>query len=370
MFTREYPARFPTIAEANSLPWPEFVDRLTVLSTVPLPGDLTAVLSAKSLTWSDRDVNVYLGAFGRRVRYFLDLSAEEFECIFGWHLRLARMVSEQLGEPVYITHGFNPDDSMPGLHSVREKFHTHIHIPQRWPCAPIVPGELSRYELLELVEPFSRAFFDRAVFYRAGNPGDWRLEHRSGFLRLIGPATEIGWLYGLLDDLYRTCADAESALADIRTESCTGHRRYVPRPRPERLASIAALTDRHSPWLSAESRCLLEYLAHRLLEATPRAAPESADFHARGQTWLAKGPCGAFNFVVDGASPWVRFDFAPRVLTTSGAIKILADRPTLVSKGRGAATAAERARMCEFQRLVVTAARRAHQVTGDSALRP
>jgi hypothetical protein len=54
----------------------------------------------------------------------------------------------------------------------------------------------------------------------------------------------------------------------------------------------------------------------------------------------------------------VRFDFAPRVISTSGATKVISTDPTIIRKDRGPALPAEQRRMHDFHRVVVAAAAR------------
>lgn len=85
-------------------------------------------------------------------------------------------------------------------------------------------------------------------------------------------------------------------------------------------------------------------------------SPQSIRVVAAGQAWIAKGLSGALNFVVPAHSGSLRFDFAPRVISTSGATKVISTEPTIIRKDRGLASAAERRRMGSFHRAVVAGA--------------
>ena len=354
--TRRYKATYPTSEAANTATWPKLLKLLPVLATTRIPAtEISAAVVAKSITWSDQDVNIYVGAEGRTLRSFLDLGAADFESVFDWHIRVARSLADSKGVTVHVSHGFNPFDSMPGLHSIRDQLHTHIHIPCDATRRTVPLDQMTCYEQLELIEPFTKVFDDRARYYATAGHLIGPVEARTGHLRLRGgPGSLIG-IHGLLSDLYQVYESASRTLTAGDTEAATGHSRYIPRPQPERLARMAAFIDRNSAWISTESVDLLRYLAINVVDAAPRTDPGAADFRSPAQAWLAKGPCGAFNFVVEPGSDDFWFDFAPRVITTSPATKILGRGPTLITKNQGLATPNEEGVMDTFQHQVVCA---------------
>lgn len=362
--TRRYLPQYVTSAEAERLPWREFVDRLPVLfAERDELDDLEMVAVAKSLTWSDRDLNLYVGAPTRSVRSFLDFSRAEFTAVFGWHLRLASRVSAAVGCDVYVTHGFNPHDTSPDAHSIASRFHTHLHIPQISGRYEVAPGGLTHFERLALIEPYAEVFYDRAVaFLDSRGGGPWRAAPGFGFLTLTAPlsagAASAGLhvLYELLSDLHAGYRHVTAAITDGAEEKLTSCARLVPRPRPDRRARMAEFLTANTDWLSESSAGLLTYLARHIQPAVARDHPQSRQIAIAGQAWLAKGLSGALNFVVSAGAGSVRFDVAPRVVSTSGATKVIGTGPTLVVKDQGPASAAQQRRMVDFHAVVAAEA--------------
>jgi hypothetical protein len=107
--TRRYAPDYLPVATADRLPWRAFTDAVPSLFRGTIAGaGLEVVVVAKSLTWSDRDVNVYLGApGGAPLRSYLDLTENSFVAVFAWHIAVACELSTVLGCDVYVTHGFN-----------------------------------------------------------------------------------------------------------------------------------------------------------------------------------------------------------------------------------------------------------------------
>lgn len=360
--TRRYGPQYLTTADAERLDWAAFVARLPVLHSATVAG-LHLVVAGKSVTWSDRDLNIYAGTAGRLVRSYLDFSPGEFTAVFGWHLSVARRVATALGADVYVTHGFNPDDTSPDAHSVASKFHTHLHVPQDHGRRPVTPARLTHFERLALIEPYAAVFYDRAAVHSATITGRWRLTWGFGYLSLsagweyaTGPAG-LSALHRMLGALHTGYREVVDTLTDGIEETATGCARLEPRPPGERRARMAHLLATGAGWLSAESAGLLTYLATHLEPAAPREHTRSVRIETARQVWLAKGLSGALNLVVPVSGQSVRVDFAPRVISTSGAAKVLHPLgPTLVVKDTGPASLAERRRMADFHVTVVDAA--------------
>ena len=363
--TRRYAAQYLERVTAESLPWQAFAERLPTLFAGPSPGrDLEMLAVRKSVTWSNRDFNVYVGSGVRRVRSFLDLTNDEFTRIFAWHIALARVLACSLERAVHVTHGFNPEDIAPDAHSLPARFHTHVHVPQEHGRRSVSLGDLSTFDQLALIEPFSEVFFDMAAAsFAAGGLGSSRPERRIGFftMPMSGAKTalgrELGLLHAMLCELNRACEEVTSALTDGSEETATGCARKVPRPQDERIARMAGVVRANDVWLSERSARLLWYLASHLRAAEPRESPRSTRITRGGQMWLAKGFSGALNFVVSGRSGGVRCDFAPRIVSTSGAAKVIGPGTTLVFKDQGTASAQEQELMEEFLIMAAGAAR-------------
>lgn len=365
LHTRRYGPDYLPATEADRLPWAAFRDAVPSLFRGPLGiAGLEAIVVAKSLTWSDRDVNIYVGSPSSRMpKSYLDLSSSSFAATFGWHVELARCVSESLGRDVYVTHGFNPEDCSPDAHSVTAKFHTHLHIPntrQRW---RVGVDQLSNFERLALIEPYSVVFWDFAHWFLRGRAASqWRQAAGFGFLSLetaplLPPAHGMGVLHELLTAMHYKYQELVAVFTDGTCECDTGCERYLPRSRPDRERALSDFVASNEVWLSAESVALLGYLARNLVAAGVRESPRSTRITTVAQLWIAKGMSGALNFVVSTARNTLRFDVAPRVISTSGATKVISTDPTLIRKDCGDASIAEQRRMAAFQAAVVAAAR-------------
>jgi len=369
--TRRYAPGYLPAATVDRLCWPAFTDAVPALCHGSIDGTgLNAVIVPKSVTWSDRDINVYLGsAAGPPLRSYLDLSEHGFVTVFAWHIAFARELSAALGCDVYVTHGFNPQDSSPDAHSVTAKFHTHVHIPDLVRRRPAVASALSHFDRLALIEPYSVVAWDLVCRFLAelGAVTRWHAVAGFGFVSLFTSLdrllTDDLWvLAGLMHDIHRTYTDLVNVFTARQTERVTGHERYVPRCRAERRRRLAAFEAGRAGWLSDESAAVLRYLADNLAHAEPRNTPNSTRITTAGQAWIAKGLSGALNLVVSASSAVLRFDFAPRVISTSGATKVISSDPTIIRKDRGSASLADRRRMSGFHQAVIAAAARARPV--------
>jgi hypothetical protein len=369
--TRRYAPDYLPAATADRLPWSAFADAVPTLFRGSVDGaDLDVVIVPKSLTWSDRDVNVYAGSLGGpALRSYLDLSERAFVAVFAWHVAVAGELSAALGCDVYVTHGFNPQDSSPDAHSVTAKFHTHLHTPDVARRRPVVASALSHFDRLTLIEPYSVVVWDlvRRLLAERGAASRWRAVAGFGFVSAVVPldqlvADDLRVLAGLLPDLHREYIDLVDVFTGQEIEQATGHERYIPVPRVERQRRLATFAADRAGWLSDESVAVLRYLARNLAQAEARDAPRSTRITTAGQAWIARGLSGALNFVVSATGATLRFDFAPRVISTSGATKVISIDPTIIRKDRGEASPAERRRMTGFHHAVVAAATRVHPV--------
>jgi hypothetical protein len=373
--TRRYAANYLSAAQVDSLPWPALRDALPTLWRGKVPGTrLDAIAVPKSVTWSDRDLNLYLGApRGPTPKSYLDLDENTFVAAFAWQLATARRAAAELGRDVYVTHGFNPSDSCPDGHSVSAKFHTHVHVPDLSHRRRVGPGELTRFERLCLIEPYAVIAADRAAHLLADQPHPprWRLAPGAGCLwastHLDGQiGDDLRSLWHLLAGLNLTYQQLVDVFTDQTVEQATGHHRCVPRSTADRRERLDAFTDRHTTWLSAESHAVLRYLARALRPAAPRDTLTSLRLGDAGQAWIATGPAGALGFVVPAVGDVLRFALAPRVISTSGVTKILGPDPVIIRKDRGPATAAQQRRMTAFHHTVLAAMGTAHSVASAS----
>lgn len=367
--TPRYAPDYLPAAVADHLPWDRFRDTVPTLVQTRVPGTgLEALVVPKTVTWSDRDVNIFVGdPQAAPLRSMLDLGAAAFVAVFGWHVTVARRVSAALGHDVYVTHGFNPNDTAPDAHSVAAKFHTHVHVPDLAGRRSVRPADLSRFERLALIEPCASVATDliRHRFTDGGSPptavvNRWTITAGFGYVSITTPldghlVEDLSCLHTALAVLHTHYRDLVGIFTDGQVEGGTGHRRFVPVPPAERLRRLAVFEATSTVGWSAESLTVLHHLAGRLVPAAARDTPRSTRLGSASQAWLAKGLSGALNLVVPAAGSTLRIDFAPRVISTSGAAKVISAGPTLIRKAHGTATTRQRRRLRDFEHLVAAA---------------
>ncbi|GAB3862098.1 hypothetical protein ACFPIJ_47025 [Dactylosporangium cerinum] len=354
---------------ADRLPWERFRDTAPTLAQTPVPGTaLEALVVPKTVTWSDRDVNIFVGdPRAAPIRSMLDLDTAAFVAVFGWHVAVALRISAVLSRDVYVTHGFNPIDTAPDAHSVAAKFHTHIHIPDLTHRRPVRQGDLTHFERLALIEPCASITTDLVRHWcttcrSTDSPtvGRWIVTAGFGYVSITTPLDgsldeDLRCLHAVLTVLHNRYRELVGVFTDGQVEQATGHCRLVPLPPAERLRRLAAFEATSPAGWSAESLAVLHHLAHRLVPAAARDTPRSTRIASAAQAWLAKGLSGALNLVVPADGSTLRIDFAPRVISTSGATKVISDGPTLIRKAQGSATAGQRQRLRDFEQRVVAA---------------
>ncbi|MEV6928105.1 hypothetical protein AB0M46_26890 [Dactylosporangium sp. NPDC051485] len=370
--TPRYAPDYLSATIADQMPWDRFRDIApTIAQTLVAGTALEALLVPKTVTWSDRDINIFVGAPATPgavpLRSMLDLSAAAFVAVFGWHIVVARRVSAALGRDVYVTHGFNPTDTAPDAHSVAAKFHTHIHVPDLAHRRPVRPAELTHFERLALIEPCASIATDLVRHCLAtcsstdtSVVGRWTVTGGFGHVSITTPldgrlGEDLCCLHTALAVLHDHYRELVEVFTDGQLEQATGHLRFVPVAPAERLRRLTAFEAISTVGWSAESLAVLRHLAGRLVPATARDTPRSTCIASAAQAWLAKGMSGALNLVVPADGSALRIDFAPRVISTSGATKVVSVGPTLIRKAQGVATAGQRQRLRDFEQLVVAA---------------
>lgn len=360
--TKRYAPNYLDNQSANDLPWEEFRDNCGAVYGTSI-GDLEALVVPKSVTWSDRDVNIYVGSSQKEVKSFLDFTRSEFSEVFGWHVGIAVDLSGKTGESVYCTHGFNPEDTSPDAHSVRAKFHTHIHIPDTISRSIVDLDSLDRFQQLMLIEPFSGVYWDFADAYlKDSHLPEWKPSQGDGYFSLQAKLSasdriSLAKVHDLLSALTSKYEEVVDIFTDRRVEAATGYRRYIPRDPETREKLLDRFTHENGAWLSAASIDLLHYLGRNIRAATPRTHERPMEITNSGQLWTAKGFSGAINFVMSTKDDSLRFDFAPRVISTSGATKVLSDKPTIIVKSRGEASETDKERLHQFESALIDSIR-------------
>lgn len=361
--TKRYAPNYLTNDDANTLPWHEFRHNSHALAISSFSdSDLEGIILPKSVTWSDRDVNIYVGSNRREIRSFLDFSESDFVTVFEWQINILSDLSSEFQEPVYCTHGFNATDTSPDAHSIRSKFHTHIHIPNKDERTLLGNNDLNMFEKLMLVEPFADIFWDYAAKDRnMTTASDWKPQQASGYFSLETPLSnynsdslqQIHRLMTAIKDKYDEAVDIFTS-REVETE--TGFERYIPRSLAHREELLANFISTNQDWLSSKSIALLSYLVENIRDAQPRNNDHLTSIENGSQLWIAKDFSGALNFSVSAQQDTLRFSFAPRIVSTSGATKILSDQPTIIVKNTGEADLKERARMLDFESRLARAA--------------
>jgi len=138
-------------------------------------------------------------------------------------------------------------------------------------------------------------------------------------------------------------------------ENATGYHRFLLKEKDIIGRDIQKYLN-DNKWISNKSQELLRYLSENIVNSSSRPRENQTEIGSASQLWIARGLSGAVGFVLDSQNNIFRFYFAPRVISTSGATKILAPLPTLIVKDQGEATREEIEKMQQFENLIVIAA--------------
>lgn len=368
--TKLYYPPYMTIEEANLVSWRIFKEKSKSLF-IFRPSPESAVeycITAKSMTWSRKDINIFAGSEKRVIRTLDDMSEDEARSFLYLNFVLGQGLVNRDDREVHVTIGFNPSDSSPGIHSIKDKLHSNLYVADnaqyRKDRQKVEWQKLSWFERLAFIEPFSGIYHDylswrirNGLFHeqlsRPGvekNPG-----YTSIYFRDIATLlASISQIYHLYCDVSREYELAESVFTDRQEESETGYQRFIPLGPMEIFLRLGEYVQTKKDWISQDSIKLLHYLARRLQPATPRTSSVQ-NINSAQNLWIAKGFSGAINFTFNHDNSYVRFDFLPKVITTSGTTKVIStkDHPTLIRKSMGHATDEEQSEMQDFQRLTV-----------------
>ena len=95
--TRRYRTNYLMNNEANTSTWSDFCDKSPSLLRGQIPdADLDFSVISKSVTWSDRDVNIFVGTDLRPIQSVFDFSEVEFTHVFKFHQEITEWTSKQL----------------------------------------------------------------------------------------------------------------------------------------------------------------------------------------------------------------------------------------------------------------------------------
>lgn len=363
--SKYYPDRM-TREEGDVLSWDKFKEKIKPLRGLQDPETgLEFIVTSKSPSWTYRDINMFVGSEDRDVETIDDLSDEEGETFFKINTKVAQEVLDDENREVNVSIGYNPEDNLPGQHSIRTKLHSHIYVSRDKEMAdnrePMSWKDLDWFKRLSVIEPFAPVYRDfiKNLLEQKGLLKDFLasqdVDTNTGYISMqlnnqediykIFP--EIKFLYQAMQDEY---TKAEALFTDRQLDSSTN--RYVPREENERLSLVKEYIDNNKDWLSPESIKLLEHLAKNIKYAKGNSF---RNMSSAEEAWLTKGFAGMINLSFSHNSDNVRLDILPRVMTTSSASKILAGQgqPIVLERGTKDASEHERKIAEEYQEQVI-----------------
>lgn len=322
------------------LEWDKFRQTFQPFATVVLPtpadGLPTEILfTGKDVGWCTRDANMWIGSNRRQIQEISGLTTMEGEAYFGIGLKLCREISQNSGINHAFAIGFNPLDlGRPGHHNVNW-LHAHLHAyddpldtqtiqPKSW-------KGMHWFDRLTFAEPFAQLFFD----YLKHIGGNMPEAHFQAF-QTVDAELSNGRICFPCDtsDPEKVFLELKAAYIAMRTEyerieeiftdkqldPQTG--RYIPFPQEIRHKRLDDFLQNDTIY-SARSRQLLKYLAQHLLVATPRPKERENYIKSASHAHITKGFAGAINFAYDFQEDKFRFEFLPRVITSSSVAKTM-----------------------------------------------
>lgn len=333
-----------TNSDANSLSWSDFKHRIHPIGQLILPRtSLECLFSPKNICWSAEDVNTYVGADKRQIDEIDDLSDEEGIAWFDVNFATAEYLLNDARTEVQINIGFNPQEFSVGHHSVA-RLHSHIRgvghqldtlrrRKQSW-------QEFDWFDKLAFVEPFSVVYNDFIrSFIASGGLRDYLISDPAlalGYTSMMlrrGP--DLSKVFPDIKTMYHAMKDEYTYLEDVftnkQTDSNSG--RYLPRPKNERVERLALYIAQRGNWLSNNSVDILNYLAAYIRNAEARIKPR--EITSAATAYVTRGLAGAMTLSFHhDEEDQMRFDFLPRVITTTGVTKTISGKniATVIAK--------------------------------------
>lgn len=333
-----------TTDEANQFSWSAFKEKLNPVTTITNPAiDLEFAVTPKNIAWSTHDVNVYTGSERKYVEEITDLSQQEGSLFFKLNFLLAReLVSNDLPK-IHVSLGFNPRDFSSGHHSIR-RLHTHLYAAQGKLLEKYLEsaeyGTLDWFQRLTFIEPFAVLYHD-FILAQINKWGfqdlisDLKPEFNSGYTSMhLKPNISSADIFAFISTIYETMKIEYNEIASVFTDGTIDDKtgKFTPRSRSEREARLDLYLATKSEVFSERSTTLLKYLAKNLKEAKSRR--EKRGITSAETAWITTGFAGAMTFSFQKDKDEIRFDFLPRVITTSAVSKTIfgRKRPTLIFK--------------------------------------
>lgn len=338
--------------DANRVEWGAFKERMRPIESTALPHtELECVVIPKTVPWGSEDVTIFVGANDRRVNEIDDLGNSEGESFFGFNFGVARgLVTQAQKRAVQVSIGFNSHDLSPGHHTVL-RLHSHIRTINDRDAArrqPLSWQEMDMFSKLSFIEPFAPLHHDFIV--NAIQAGTLR-----EFLA-SAPQARTGYTSLMLRDVH----NVEAAFADIKTlysdmkaeyetiaaiftagEVDPVTQKLIPRPPNERTTMLEQYLAMRRGLYSEASVTVLRYLAEHIQPAKLRGY--ATEISSSAMAYLTRGFAGGITFAFTAGKDTVRFDFMPRVITTSAVTKTMMGQglPTRIDKTTEPATPEE-----------------------------
>lgn len=339
--------------DANSLGWDEFRDRIRPIGTATLSGsNLECLVVPKTVPWGSEDVTVFVGEDNRQINEIDDLTEHEGRDFLGFNFKVARALIDKTDRRnVQVSIGFNPQDLSIGHHTVL-RLHSHIRSINDDDIArrqTLGWSEMDRFSRLSFIEPFASLYHDyigNAV--QAGDLADLLVGepsmHTGYTTMLLGQRDKLEMAFDSIKYMYQGMKAEYEMVVNIFSDGTidaeTG--RLVPRPRYERESLLDDFLTLRKGLYSDRSVRVLEYLAKHIRKAAPKEYP--TDISNAAKAYITRGFAGGMTFAFS-TDKVVRFDFMPRVITTSAVAKTMLGqgRPTRIDKTEDTVSEAEKA---------------------------
>ena len=333
---------------------------------MPAPGNPSfpeIMFTDKDVSWGTRDINMWVGSDTRKIYEIDDLTEDEGITWWGTGLRLCRDLSRQSHINHSFSIGFNPRDiGKPGHHNVNW-LHAHLRAyDDKLDTSTIVPRnwiDMNWFDRLTFIEPFTQLFYDYLGYLsKTYSIKTHQIEHASmvnGVVTIPVDTDNVGLLTREIKGLYVSMKTEYSKVEDIFTErsldQSTG--RYIPLDQKIRNERLVAYLDSRG-FYSPKSKELLRYLAKNLVRAEKRSNKRDSFIENASHINISKGFAGAFVLAYSLDQDRFRFEFIPRVISSSAVAKTMygKDRPTLMGK-HIPATASQREIIEEYKMLIL-----------------
>lgn len=345
-------ARIPAV-DANVMKWEVFREKMEPFGIVNFGESFECLLTSKDTAWGAEDLNIFAGGEHQYIHEITDLTSRDGEQFLGLNFLVAQeLVDRGQAETVQVNIGFNPTDFSAGHHSIL-KLHSHLratpHPSDLERRQHYAWRDLERFDKLAFIEPFAGLHHDfiecmvRQGLFESKLEGmpEKKLGYTSMRLHPDNPAL----LFDDLQSMYRGLRNEYTTIQHIFTEGDVDTLgRFTVRPRSERQEALEWYKSESSGLYSDSSWRALEYLCEHITAAEARDPDNPRDMSTAAKVYLSRGFAGAMTFTFERGVEGMRFDFLPRVITTSGVTKTIMGEnlPTVIAKTESPALEQER----------------------------